>query len=79
MSSTWWIQDPLDPVREIARELELCPVSLVDEFTSEHWDAFEICSWFECEKCVATPEDFGFSEGTDDDEGLPEAGRGIPF
>lgn len=79
MSDLRWASDPLEPVRRQALELGLCPIGLVDEFTSEHWDVCEICSWFDCEVCVATPEDFGFGGSQDDDEvdGIQDAA--IPF
>ena len=79
MCSTRWDQDPLEPVMAKARELGRCPVGLVDEFTSEHWDAFEICSWFECESCVATPDDFGCAEGAYSIGPDEETGGEIPF
>lgn len=37
-----------------------CPISKVEGFVSEHWDAESICEMFWCRECVAVPEDFGW-------------------
>ena len=64
-----WGGDPLAEARAKARENNACPVNFVDRFTSEHWDCWEICSWFDCKECVATPEDFGFRDGDGQSDG----------
>lgn len=60
--------DPLAEAREKAAAAGECPINHVDRFTSNHWDCWEICSWFDCEVCVATPEDFGWRDPAEDDE-----------
>ena len=55
-----WADDPLAKARAEAAIAGECPVNYVDDFASEHWDCWEICSWFKCKECVATPEDMGF-------------------
>lgn len=38
-----------------------CPIFDLDDFILEHWDRNTLCASFDCEVCVATPEDFGYT------------------
>lgn len=62
MTRGYWASDPLAEARAKAAAAGECPVNHVDEFTSEHSDCWAICSMFDCEVCVATPEDFGWHD-----------------
>lgn len=67
MTRGYWDSDPLAEARARAAAAGECPVNHVDEFTSEHSDCWAICSMFDCEVCVATPEDFGWHDPDEDD------------
>ena len=54
--------DPLETARKSAAAAGECPINHIDQFARDHWDCCEICSWFNCEACVATPEDFGWHD-----------------
>lgn len=52
-----------NPIREAAIEAGkagACPLGYVGQFALEHWATDEICSWFGCAECVATPRDLGY-------------------
>ena len=75
--------DPFERAWAEAAELGVCPVCLVEGFYKETCDFDTLCDAFECDECVATPEDMGWRP---DDEGAARDGRGreeesleIPF
>jgi len=62
-----------DEISKVAIEAGACPIGYVDQSCSERWSVDEICGWFSCAECVATPRDFGhdMDEWPDPDD-LPE-------
>ena len=73
-------------IREIellARKAKVCPVSMLDEYSSNHWDFCALCAEFNCKECVATPEDFGYSNTNEQKESSVKVGAerswAIPF
>lgn len=52
--------DAIADAAEEAKKLGVCPMSRVSGYYSEHWSVDEICSWFACTECLATPRDFGY-------------------
>ena len=39
-----------------------CPVWMLEDFYTNHWDFETLCSSFNCGECVAAPEDMGPTE-----------------
>lgn len=62
-----WTNDPLAEAREKAAAAGECPINHIDQFARNHWDTSEICSWFDCEVCVATPEDLGLHDPSEEE------------
>ena len=65
MSYAMLNQSLIDPFEIAARKAKLegiCPISLLDDFYTNHWDCVSLCASFNCSLCVATPEDFGYTE-----------------
>lgn len=52
--------DPFEAASGKAAALGACPVDLLDDWYTDHWDFDSLCTGLACPKCVATPEDFGF-------------------
>ena len=52
--------NPFAVAAERASSLGVCPISMLEDFYTNHWDHDSMCSGFTCEECVATPEDFGY-------------------
>lgn len=76
-----WFDDPVACARTKGKSEGVCPMRFIDERASNHWDVFEICSWFKCDECVAEPEDFGWCENSESQSFVIDDERGweIPF
>ena len=73
---------PVEAAAERARPLGICPINMLDDFYTNHWDHDSLCAGFDCRECVATPEELGCFEDwdavpclepltTSDDEEMP--------
>lgn len=58
--------DPFVAAADRARPLGLCPIGMLEDFFTNHWDHDSLCSGFGCVECVSTPEDFGYLESEDE-------------
>ena len=57
---------PVEVAAERARALGLCPIDMLEDFYTNHWDHDSLCAGFDCRECVAAPEDLGYFEDWDD-------------
>lgn len=55
-------EDPVEIARREARARGVCPVTLLDDFFTEHWDHETLCSGFACTSCVGDPMADYFAE-----------------
>lgn len=53
-------ESPFDRAGREAKARGACPVTLFDEFFTDHWAFDDLCADFECPACVATDEDLWF-------------------
>lgn len=60
------LASPFEVAAERARPLGLCPVNMLEDFYTNHWDHDSLCACFDCRECVASPEDLGYFEDWDD-------------
>ena len=73
--------DRFATARHGALKAGICPVLLLDDFYTEHWDFGTLCREFGCKTCVAEPEDMGcpVSDEVTVDSLTVEEGCEIPF
>ena len=50
-------EDPVEIAQREARARGVCPILLLDDFFTDHWDHDTLCSGFECASCVGNPLD----------------------
>lgn len=53
-------ENPFRTAEREGRKAGACPVTLLDEFFTNHTTVDELCAEFSCKECVATDEDMGF-------------------
>ena len=51
-----------------AKAAGICPVNLLEDFYTNHWDFGTLCAGFACGECVATLEDIGYGNVGEGDE-----------
>ena len=54
------LNDTFLTARREAERSGICPVLLLEDFYTEHWDFDALCGEFGCKTCVADPEDMGW-------------------
>lgn len=59
------LADPIKVAMVKAEKQGTCPIWLLDDFYTSHWDIPTLCSGFPCRECVADPEDLGPTEPWD--------------
>ena len=53
-------ENPFGVAEREGAERGVCPVTLLDEFFTNHTAVDELCAEFSCKECIATDEDMGF-------------------
>ena len=74
-------ENPFGVAEREGAERGVCPVTLLDEFFTNHTAFDEICAEFACKICVATDEDMGLGGEHWPPSAQPSDGRDweIPF